>query len=138
MEARFSRLEGFKRVLLLMVEIFELGRWDVLAVAVQPPVVEPVDPFKGGELDGVHTPPGTASSDETGVMHHSDRGAQYLSIRYTERLALAGAVASVGSTGDSYDNAAAESVIGLFKTERCLVRRPGGARSQPFLARGGG
>ena len=48
---------------------------------------------------------------------------QYLSIRYTERLAAAGAVASVGSIGDSYDNAAAESTIGLFKTE--LIRRKG-------------
>jgi putative transposase len=59
----------------------------------------------------------------TGVVHHSDRGVQYLSIRYTERLAMAGAVASVGSRGDSYDNAAAESVIGLFKTE--LIRKRG-------------
>ena len=58
-----------------------------------------------------------------GVVHHSDRGVQYLSIRYTERLAAAGAVASVGSRGDSYDNAAAESTIGLFKTE--LIRRRG-------------
>ena len=61
--------------------------------------------------------------DVTGVVHHSDRGVQYLSIRYTERLAVAGAVASVGSRGDSYDNAAAESTIGLFKTE--LIRRRG-------------
>jgi putative transposase len=58
-----------------------------------------------------------------GVIHHSDRGVQYLSIRYTERLAAAEAVASVGSRGDSYDNAAAESLIGLFKTE--LIRRLG-------------
>ena len=49
--------------------------------------------------------------------------AQYLSIRYTERLAEAGAVTSVGSRGDSYDNALAESVIGLYKTE--LIRRRG-------------
>ena len=59
----------------------------------------------------------------TGLVHHSDRGVQYLSIRYTERLAAAGALTSVGSRGDSYDNAAAESVIGLYKTE--LVRRRG-------------
>ncbi len=52
-----------------------------------------------------------------GLVHHSDRGAQYLSIRYTERLAAAGIEASVGSRGDAYDNALAESVIGLFKTE---------------------
>jgi putative transposase len=51
------------------------------------------------------------------LVHHSDRGTQYLSIRYTNRLAEAGIEPSVGSTGDSYDNALAESVIGLFKTE---------------------
>jgi putative transposase len=58
-----------------------------------------------------------------GLVHHSDRGVQYLSIRYTERLADAGGVSSVGSRGDSYDNALAESVIGLYKTE--LVRNKG-------------
>jgi putative transposase len=58
-----------------------------------------------------------------GLVHHSDRGTQYLSIRYTERLADEGAVASVGSRGDSYDNAVAESTIGLYKTE--LIRRRG-------------
>ncbi len=52
-----------------------------------------------------------------GLIHHSDRGSQYLSIRYTERLAEAGIDPSVGSVGDSYDNALAESTIGLFKTE---------------------
>jgi putative transposase len=52
-----------------------------------------------------------------GLIHHSDRGSQYLSIRYTERLADAGIDTSVGSVGDSYDNALAESIIGLFKTE---------------------
>jgi putative transposase len=51
------------------------------------------------------------------LVHHSDRGVQYLSIRYTERLAEAGIEPSVGSRGDSYDNAMAESVIGLFKAE---------------------
>jgi putative transposase len=56
-------------------------------------------------------------------VHHSDRGSQYLAIRYTERLAEAGAVTSVGSRGDSYDNALAETVIGLYKTE--LIRRRG-------------
>lgn len=54
---------------------------------------------------------------DAGLVHHSDRGSQYLSIRYTERLAGAGIEASVGSRGDAYDNALAESVIGLFKTE---------------------
>lgn len=53
----------------------------------------------------------------SGLIHHSDRGSQYLSIRYTERLAEAGIDPSVGSVGDSYDNALAESTIGLFKTE---------------------
>lgn len=56
-----------------------------------------------------------------GLIHHSDRGSQYLSIRYTERLAEEGLVASVGSVGDSYDNALAETIIGLYKTE--LIER---------------
>jgi putative transposase len=60
---------------------------------------------------------------DAGLVHHSDRGVQYLSIRYTERLAEAGIEPSVGSRGDSYDNALAESVIGLFKTE--LIRPAG-------------
>jgi putative transposase len=58
------------------------------------------------------------------LIHHSDRGTQYLSIRYTERLAEAGIECSVGSTGDSYDNALAESVIGLYKTEVIHRRGP--------------
>jgi transposase InsO family protein len=58
-----------------------------------------------------------------GLVHHSDRGVQYVSISYTQRLAEAGIERSVGSTGDSYDNALAESVIGLYKTE--LIRRRG-------------
>jgi transposase InsO family protein len=53
----------------------------------------------------------------SGLVHHSDRGVQYVSMRYTERLADAGIAPSVGSRGDSYDNALAESVIGLYKTE---------------------
>jgi len=57
------------------------------------------------------------------LVHHSDRGVQYLSLRYTERLAQVGIEPSVGSVGDSYDNALAESVIGLYKTE--LIRRRG-------------
>jgi len=55
--------------------------------------------------------------DTDNLVHHSDRGVQYLSIRYTERLAEAGIEPSVGSVGDSYDNALAESIIGLYKTE---------------------
>ena len=58
-----------------------------------------------------------------GLVHHSDRGVQYLAIRYTERLAQAGAVPSVGSKGDSYDNALAESFNGLYKAE--LIRHAG-------------
>lgn len=58
------------------------------------------------------------------LIHHSDRGVQYLSIRYTDRLGEAGIEPSVGSKGDSYDNAMAESVIGLFKTEVIRKRGP--------------
>jgi putative transposase len=67
----------------------------------------------------LHARPGT-----DGLVHHSDRGVQYLSIRYTERLAEAGIEGSVGSVGDSYDNALAETVIGLFKTEVIHRRGP--------------
>lgn len=63
-----------------------------------------------------------ASTDE--LVHHSDRGVQYLSIRYTDRLLEAGIEPSVGSRGDSYDNALAESIIGLFKTEMIHRRGP--------------
>ena len=69
----------------------------------------------------------------TGLIHHSDRGGQYLSIRYTERLAEAGAVCSVGSRGDSYDNALAESVNGLYKAE-VIHRRPWRSLEQVELA----
>ena len=58
-----------------------------------------------------------------GVIAHSDAGSQYTSVAHTERLAQIGALASIGSIGDSYDNALAESVIGLYKTE--LIRRQG-------------
>jgi transposase InsO family protein len=64
-----------------------------------------------------------SGEDGERLVHHSDRGVQYLSIRYTERLALAGIEPSVGSRGDSYDNALAETIIGLYKTE--LVYRHG-------------
>jgi putative transposase len=59
----------------------------------------------------------TAGQDVDGVIHHSDAGSQYTSIRYSNRLADAGAVASIGTVADSYDNAEAESLIGLYKTE---------------------
>lgn len=58
------------------------------------------------------------------LIHHSDRGAQYLSINYTERLAEVDIDPSVGTVGDSYDNALAECVIGLFKTEVINARGP--------------
>jgi transposase InsO family protein len=54
---------------------------------------------------------------DAGLVHHSDRGVQYLAIRYTARLLAAGIASSVGSRGDSYDNALAETIIGLYKTE---------------------
>ncbi len=63
----------------------------------------------------------------TGLVQHSDRGTQYLPMRYTDRLAGAGIAPSVGSREDAYDNALAESVIGLFKTE--VIQRRGPRRS---------
>ncbi len=65
-----------------------------------------------------------ARSNTKGVVHHSDRRCQYLSIRYAERLVAAGIESSVGSTGDSYDNALAETIIGLYKTEVIRHRGP--------------
>jgi len=66
----------------------------------------------------LHSRPGNKQ-----LVHHSDRGVQYVSIRYTERLAEAGIEPSVGSVGDSYDNAMAETIIGLFKAE--IIHRRG-------------
>jgi transposase InsO family protein len=65
-----------------------------------------------------------ARGSAEGLIHHSDRGSQYLAIRYTERLGEAGIQCSVGTTGDSYDNALAETIIGLFKTEVIHKRGP--------------
>ena len=62
-------------------------------------------------------------AETSDLIHHSDRGVQYLSIRYTERLMESGIEPSVGSVGDSYDNALAETIIGLFKTE--VIRQHG-------------
>jgi transposase InsO family protein len=61
------------------------------------------------------------------MIHHSDRGSQYPSIRYTERLAQAGLKASVGTLGDSYDNALAETVIGLYRPRSSGEGGHGGA-----------
>ena len=74
-------------------------------------------------LDALEMALWTRDGPVDGLVHHSDRGCQYTSIRYGQRLADAGGVTSVGSRGDSYDNAMAESMIGLFKTE--LIRRRG-------------
>lgn len=68
------------------------------------------------------------------LIHHSDRGAQYVSIRYTERLAEAGIEPSVGSRGDSYDNALAETINGLYKTELIHKRAPWKTRESVELA----
>ena len=65
-----------------------------------------------------------ARRDTEGLVHHSDRGCQYLSVRYTERLAETGIEASVGSRGDSYDNALAETINGLYKAEVIYRRGP--------------
>jgi transposase InsO family protein len=65
------------------------------------------------------------------LIHHSDRGSQYTSIRYTERLTTAGINPSVGSTGDSYDNALAETIIGLYKAE--VIHRCGPWKSSASL-----
>jgi putative transposase len=68
-----------------------------------------------------------------GLVHHSDRGSQYLAIRYTARLAEAGIASSVGSKGDSYDNALAETINGLYKAE--LIRRRGPWRTAAEVER---
>jgi putative transposase len=71
--------------------------------------------------------PHRRAAEGGGLVHHSDREMQYVSIKYTERLAEAGIEPSVGSVGDSYDNALAETINGLYKTE--VIRRCGPWRS---------
>jgi transposase InsO family protein len=68
------------------------------------------------------------------LIHHSDRGSQYVSIRYSERLAEAGIESSVGSVGDSYDNALAETINGLYKAEVIYKRRSWRSHSEVELA----
>ena len=68
------------------------------------------------------------------LIHHSDRGSQYVSIRYSERLAEAGIAPSVGSKGDSYDNALAETINGLYKAELIHRRGPWKTRESVELA----
>jgi putative transposase len=72
--------------------------------------------------------------DLAGLIHHTDAGSQYTSIAFTERLAAAGVSGSVGTVGDAYDNALAESVIGLFKTELIKPRGPWRTAEQVELA----
>ncbi len=71
---------------------------------------------------------------DSSLIHHSDRGSQYVSIRYSERLAEAGIEPSVGSKGDSYDNALAETINGLYKTELIHRRAPWKTREAVELA----
>ena len=73
-------------------------------------------------------------ADSDALVHHSDRGSQYVSIRYTERLAEAGIEPSVGSKGDSYDNALAETINGLYKAEMIHRRGPWKSRGSVELA----
>jgi putative transposase len=75
-----------------------------------------------------------AGQSLAGLIHHSDRGVQYLSVRYIERLAEVGAIGSVGARGDSYDNALAETVNGLYKAELIHRREPWQSASQVELA----
>ncbi len=70
-------------------------------------------------------------ADLGGLIHHSDAGSQYVSLALTERLAALGIRASIGTVADAYDNALAESTIGLFKTE--LIRRRGPWRTPPAM-----
>ena len=72
--------------------------------------------------------------DDGGLIHHSDRGSQYVSIRYTERLAEAGIEPSVGSAGDAYDNALAETINGLYKAEVIHRRAPWKTKESVELA----
>jgi len=74
------------------------------------------------------------ADDISGLVHHSDRGVQYTSVRYTKRLGDAGAVRSVGSKGDSFDNAAAESLNSLYKRELIDPRVPWGGEGEVMVA----
>ena len=73
-------------------------------------------------------------AEREGLIHHSDRGCQYVSIRYTERLAQAGIEPSVGSVGDAYDNALAETINGLYKAELIHRRAPWKTKESVELA----
>src|SRR4029079_16647666 len=73
-------------------------------------------------------------NDLPGLVHHNDAGSQYTSIAFTDRLIAAGVDPSVGTVGDAYDNALAESVIGLFKTELIKPAGPGRPAEQREIA----
>lgn len=77
------------------------------------------------------------TTDLTGLVHHDDPGAQYTSITFTESLAEAGIDASIGTVGDSFDNALAETSNGLYKTELIEPRKPWRAVEQVELATAG-
>lgn len=74
-----------------------------------------------------------AAACRGGPVHHSDRGSQYVGIRFSERLAEAGVEPSVGSVGDSYDNALTETINGLYKIEVIHRRGPGAPSRQLSL-----
>ena len=82
----------------------------------------------------IHVRVGADDSRAGTLIHHSDRGSQYVSIRYSERLAEAGIAPSVGSKGDSYDNALAETINGLYKAELIHRRGPWKTRESVELA----
>jgi hypothetical protein len=108
--------------------IVSTGRSAAGRPLIQPAGRDPDPGSTGMTLPGNHRSRQRAGQDVTGLTHHSDRGVQYRAVRYTERLAEAEAVASVGSKGDSYDNAMAEALNSLFKAEciRNPVMRPEG------------
>ncbi len=86
------------------------------------------DGARGVRLRCFRTSPARTSARAcAGLVHHSDRGSQYVAVKYTDRLAVAGIEPSVGSVGDSYDNALAETINGLYKAE--LIHRRGPWRS---------
>ena len=115
-----------------LVELFLVNvlgmRWDevheeaeLLEHVVSDRLIERIDELLGHPEVDPHGDP--IPSREGELVHHSDRGSQYVSIRYSERLAEAGIEPSVGSTGDSYDNALAETINGLYKAE--IIHRSG-------------
>ena len=91
-------------------------------------------PWSSTRSSRPYGPAAATGRDLAGLVHHTDAGSQYTSIAFTERLAAAGVSASVGTVGDAYDNALAESVIGLFKTELIKPRGPWRTAEQVEIA----